>query len=105
LSFGRQCLEDSVYKLPGSQGERLVSRSDYNTLLPKVSVVIPALNEARNLPHVFAKLPGGLHEVIVVDGNSVDDTTATATSGSLYRIVPERATPWRAALRRRPAIS
>ena len=45
---------------------------------PTVSVVIPALNEARNLPHVFAKLPEGLHEVIVVDGNSVDDTVATA---------------------------
>jgi glycosyltransferase involved in cell wall biosynthesis len=45
---------------------------------PKVSVVIPTLNEARNLPHVFAKLPAGLHEVIVVDGHSVDDTVATA---------------------------
>jgi glycosyltransferase involved in cell wall biosynthesis len=41
-------------------------------------VVIPALNEARNLPHVFARLPDGLHEVIIVDGNSVDDTVATA---------------------------
>ena len=47
-------------------------------LWPKVSVVIPTLNEARNLPHVFAKLPAGLHEVIVVDGNSVDDTVFTA---------------------------
>ncbi len=45
---------------------------------PKVSVVIPTLNEARNLPHVFAVLPPGLHEVIIVDGNSVDDTIATA---------------------------
>ena len=45
---------------------------------PKVSVVIPTLNEARNLPHVFADLPAGLHEVIIVDGNSVDDTVATA---------------------------
>jgi glycosyltransferase involved in cell wall biosynthesis len=43
-----------------------------------VSVVIPTLNEARNLPHVLARLPDGLHEVIVVDGNSVDDTVATA---------------------------
>jgi glycosyltransferase involved in cell wall biosynthesis len=51
---------------------------DYGTLSPNVSVVIPALNEARNLPYVFAKLPCGLHEVIVVDGNSVDDTVATA---------------------------
>jgi glycosyltransferase involved in cell wall biosynthesis len=45
---------------------------------PSVSVVIPALNEARNLPHVFARLPGGIHEVIVVDGNSLDDTCAVA---------------------------
>jgi glycosyltransferase involved in cell wall biosynthesis len=45
---------------------------------PKVTVVIPTLNEARNLPHVFSRLPTGLHEVIVVDGHSVDDTVATA---------------------------
>jgi glycosyltransferase involved in cell wall biosynthesis len=44
----------------------------------RVSVVIPTLNEARNLPHVFAALPGGIHEVIVVDGHSVDDTLAVA---------------------------
>jgi glycosyltransferase involved in cell wall biosynthesis len=51
--------------------------SDDSTWLT-VSVVIPALNEARNLPYVFAKLPDGLHEIIVVDGNSADDTVATA---------------------------
>jgi glycosyltransferase involved in cell wall biosynthesis len=45
---------------------------------PRVSVVIPTLNEARNLPHVFADLPAGLHEVIVVDGHSQDDTLAVA---------------------------
>ena len=45
---------------------------------PRVSVVVPTLNEARNLPHVFAALPKGLHEVIVVDGRSVDDTVAVA---------------------------
>jgi glycosyltransferase involved in cell wall biosynthesis len=45
---------------------------------PKLSVVIPALNEARNLPHVFSRLPTGLHEVIIVDGRSVDDTIAVA---------------------------
>ena len=44
----------------------------------RVSVVIPALNEARNLPHVFARLPLDVHEVIVVDGLSVDDTIAVA---------------------------
>jgi glycosyltransferase involved in cell wall biosynthesis len=45
---------------------------------PTVSVVIPALNEERNLPHVFAKLPAGLTEVILVDGGSVDRTVAVA---------------------------
>jgi glycosyltransferase involved in cell wall biosynthesis len=41
---------------------------------PRVSVIIPTLNEAKNLPHVFARLPRDLHEVIVVDGFSTDDT-------------------------------
>jgi glycosyltransferase involved in cell wall biosynthesis len=45
---------------------------------PRVSVVIPALNEARNLPHVFGKLPQDIFEVILVDGDSVDDTVAVA---------------------------
>jgi glycosyltransferase involved in cell wall biosynthesis len=45
---------------------------------PRISVVIPTLNEARNLPHVFARLPAGIHEVIVVDGRSVDNTLAIA---------------------------
>jgi glycosyltransferase involved in cell wall biosynthesis len=46
----------------------------------RVSVVIAAMNEAKNLPHVFVRLPEGLHEVILVDGHSVDDTIAVARS-------------------------
>jgi len=45
---------------------------------PRVSVIVPTLNEAKNLPHVFAELPRGLHEVIVVDGFSTDDTVDVA---------------------------
>ena len=45
---------------------------------PRVSVVVPALNEAKNLQHVLAKLPDDIHELIVVDGHSVDDTVAVA---------------------------
>jgi glycosyltransferase involved in cell wall biosynthesis len=48
------------------------------TRSPRVSVVIPTFNEAKNLPHVFALLPEDLHEVIVVDGRSVDDTIEVA---------------------------
>jgi hypothetical protein len=44
----------------------------------RVSVVIPSLNEADNLPHVFPRLPEGLHEVILVDGHSTDGTPAVA---------------------------
>lgn len=44
---------------------------------PSVSIVIPAKNEARNLPHVLAKLPEDC-EVILVDGNSTDDTVDVA---------------------------
>jgi glycosyltransferase involved in cell wall biosynthesis len=48
--------------------------------VPTVSVVIPAKNEALNLPHVLSKLPEQLHEVILVDGRSTDDTVAVAKS-------------------------
>jgi glycosyltransferase involved in cell wall biosynthesis len=44
----------------------------------RVSVIIPALNEEENLPYVFARLPQGLHELIVVDGHSTDNTIAVA---------------------------
>ena len=47
-------------------------------LTPSVSVVIPALNEARNIPHVFAQIPADVYEVVLVDGFSVDDTVAIA---------------------------
>jgi glycosyltransferase involved in cell wall biosynthesis len=45
---------------------------------PTVSVVIPARNEARNLPHVLSQIPTDVHEVILVDGYSTDDTVAVA---------------------------
>jgi glycosyltransferase involved in cell wall biosynthesis len=46
---------------------------------PRVSVVLPTWNEAKNLPYVFSRMPENLHEVIVVDGHSVDDTVAVAS--------------------------
>jgi hypothetical protein len=44
---------------------------------PRISVVVPALNEARNLREVLPELPP-VHEVVLVDGGSVDGTVETA---------------------------
>jgi glycosyltransferase involved in cell wall biosynthesis len=41
-------------------------------------VVMPALSEARNLPHILPRLPPEIAELIVVDGHSTDDTVAVA---------------------------
>src|SRR5205823_2885255 len=56
----------------------LVRTSDLAQLGLRISVVIATLNEEQNLPYVFARLPDGLHEVIVVDGRSSDATVAVA---------------------------
>jgi glycosyltransferase involved in cell wall biosynthesis len=47
-------------------------------ILPSVSVVIPAMDEARNLAHVFATIPEWVHEIVLVDGHSTDSTVAIA---------------------------
>src|ERR1700756_1665442 len=47
-------------------------------IMPSVSVVIPAKNEARNLEHVFGTIPEWVNEIVLVDGHSVDDTVAVA---------------------------
>ena len=47
-------------------------------LMSSVSVVVPALNEARNIPHVFSRIPADVHEVVLVDGLSIDDTVGIA---------------------------
>ena len=40
--------------------------------------MIPALNEAENLPHVLATLPADTWELVLVDGHSVDGTSTVA---------------------------
>jgi glucose-1-phosphate cytidylyltransferase len=49
-------------------------------VLPRVSVVVPALNEAMNLPYVLPLIPQWVSEVILVDGRSNDGTPAMARS-------------------------
>jgi glycosyltransferase involved in cell wall biosynthesis len=45
---------------------------------PSVSVVIPTLNEAANLPHVLPRIPLWVAEIILVDSHSTDRTVEVA---------------------------
>ena len=46
---------------------------------PRISVIIPAHNEAKAIALVLAEIPAGLvREVVVVDNNSTDDTSTVA---------------------------
>lgn len=54
-----------------------INRSPANTV-PLVSVVVPALNEAKNLPHVLPHIPKTVHEILLVDGHSTDGTVEVA---------------------------
>jgi len=47
-------------------------------LRPTVSVVVPCLNEERNLPYVFGRMPEDIDQVVLVDGGSTDRTVERA---------------------------
>jgi 4,4'-diaponeurosporenoate glycosyltransferase len=62
---------------------------------PPMSIVIPARNEARNLPRLLASLRGQRllpEEVLVVDDQSEDDTPAVAAEGGA-RVLRSEAPP------------
>lgn len=48
------------------------------TTSPRVSVIIPALNESENLQFVLPRIPSGVHEIILVDDHCTDDTAEVA---------------------------
>jgi hypothetical protein len=48
------------------------------TQRPLVSLIVPTLNEERNLPQLFASIPDVVDEVVLVDGRSTDRTVALA---------------------------
>jgi glycosyltransferase involved in cell wall biosynthesis len=54
-------------------GDRVIRES-----AATISVVIPTLNEEANLPHVFARMPACVDELVIVDGHSTDDTVEVA---------------------------
>ena len=63
-----------TYGAGGAGGDK----SARNRTNPTISVVIPARNEAANLPAVIARLPRNIFEVILVDGHSTDGTVEVA---------------------------
>lgn len=68
--------------------------------VPRVSVIIPAKNEAQNLPYVLPLIPAWVYEVMLVDGESTDDTVAAARKlMPRIKIVPQQGKGKGAALR------
>jgi len=57
--------------------------------LPSVSVVVPALNEVRNYPHAFERIPQDIHEVLLVEDFPMDGTVAVARELMLDVTHPE----------------
>jgi glycosyltransferase involved in cell wall biosynthesis len=53
-------------------------RVDLDPHGPQVSVVVPVLNEERNLPWLAEHMPAGVAEIVLVDGGSTDKTVETA---------------------------
>jgi len=81
--------------------KRRLPAAPHDRGFPSVSVVIPALNEALNLPHVLPKLEGLVDEVIIVDGLSQDDTVEVARRLCADARIVEESTPGKGAALRR----
>ncbi len=60
---------------------------------PTVSVVIPTLNEAMNLPWVLRRMPSYVDEVVIVDGRSLDATVDVARALRLDVVVVAETRP------------
>ncbi|CAG0998701.1 dolichol-phosphate mannosyltransferase [Methanosarcinales archaeon] len=51
-----------------------MSLMDKKKQMKKISVVIPTMNESKNIKEVFSNIPDFVDEIVVVDGNSTDGT-------------------------------
>ncbi len=52
----------------------MANPSDQPGMSPRISVVIPAKNEALNIGWVVGRLPAFVDELVLVDGRSTDAT-------------------------------
>jgi glycosyltransferase involved in cell wall biosynthesis len=75
VTFG---LAQVIDRVPADRSPTELPTSTMPVRAPRVSVVIPALNEAECLPHVLPRLPDWVDEVLLVDGESRDATIEVA---------------------------
>lgn len=67
----------SIMEVP-AYGARGGLRNNAGLRSVRTSIIIPTLNEADNLPLVLPRVPDWIHELILVDGCSTDDTVEVA---------------------------
>lgn len=86
---------------PATGHEATVDRpAAFPAATPTVSIIIPALNEAKNLPLVLPRIPAWVHEVILIPGHSTDETVAVARRlWPTIRVIAQQGTGKGAALR------
>lgn len=63
---------------PQSRTPQVGSLQPRNVENPRVTALIPAMNEAKNLPFVAARMPSVVDEIVFIDGASVDNTEEVA---------------------------
>jgi glycosyltransferase involved in cell wall biosynthesis len=77
VSLRSDCL-DSEMAAPTRELAAAKEVPHHKLPIPTVSIVIPTLNEAENLPALLPQIPDWVHEIIIVDGRSTDDTVNVA---------------------------
>ncbi len=70
----------------------------------RISVVIPAHNEEKNLQYILPYIPHWIHEVILINDHSTDKTGRVFVL-STQRVVAAKGRRCRPVLRRLPGIS
>ncbi len=78
ISSIRQRIAEAEHR--GARLRGPIGVNDARFAWPRVSVVVPARNEALNLPIVFKDIPKDVFEIVVVDGDSTDGTADVARS-------------------------
>lgn len=63
---------------PDLEGSPIATGGVTSEIRPRISVVIPARNEARNIQVLLTAFPSDVDEIVLVDGGSIDGTVEAA---------------------------